>query len=103
MMIQPTKEVLGSVVRLSQDPDFRRFIGWVEEMEQSARGGLERAHKTNMVFRSQGAYSALSDVIQTVRTARERVKSINGQAPTPDARSKVRDYIPGHDLIYDEI
>ena len=58
------------MVRLGNDPDFEKFMGWLGACREESISDMLVQPQTNLLFQSQGASLALDGVMRTIQSAR---------------------------------
>ena len=74
-MTTPTPEVLGAIVRLEGDRDFKAFMDWIEDSRKGAIDRVVTCPETDL----EGARSELrtiTDLKKTILTARDELKTM---------------------------
>jgi hypothetical protein len=76
-VIAADNETLRAMVRLNNDPDFKKFLQWLGEEEEKVNAELKRCVQTVVVHQLQGSSLVLEDIRLTVMSAPE---ALAGQA-----------------------
>lgn len=75
-MVSPDITVLRAMERLSANADFRCLTAWIGESLKESIEQLLVSASTVSVHQCQGYASALTDILQSVTTAREAIASL---------------------------
>lgn len=67
-------EVCRAIVRLENDPDFKVFVGWLEEERNNSITDLLSNASPVHVHQLQGEAQCLTDILQSVMTAQTAIK-----------------------------
>lgn len=73
MLDKPGIDVLQSLVRLEHDNDFKRMMSWLEDSLDKTRKTGDKIPDEVLLRMNQGSSQTLDSIIETVRTARQRI------------------------------
>lgn len=76
-MIKPDESVIRALVRLQNDPDFKKFLDWLGEEDVEVAKEWRSSLNQIRVHQLQGAAQLLEDIRQTVTSAPQVAAAIN--------------------------
>lgn len=79
-MIQRDDGILASTLRLQNDPDFERFLSWLEELRAFETSRLLYQGEGFSLTQAQGRLQMVTEILRAIESTRDVMEKLKGRS-----------------------